>query len=178
MATLSTATVEKSLIEVYQFYIEKIDTYSTEEFNLKKSPEIWSIAEMYDHVCKSSSHFFLANLARCLEERKGQVGGEMNANGKKIISYNSFPPMKFKQPASTVAAKTETGTQEDYKKYLNGLIENVKSMVAIMPSIPSDYRSFHPAFDWLNSHEWLQMLEIHTRHHLRQLKELEGYLVK
>ncbi|SOE20594.1 DinB superfamily protein [Spirosomataceae bacterium TFI 002] len=175
MATLSTSVVEKSLIEVYQFYIEKLETFNEDEFNFKQSPEIWSIAEMYDHVCKSSSHFFLANLVRCLEERKGQVGGEMNKNGENVISYNSFPPMKFKQPASTIPAKTETGSKEDYNKYLTSLLESVKSTVSKIPETPSEYKTFHPAFDWLNSHEWFQMLEIHTKHHLRQLKELEGY---
>lgn len=177
MATLSKAEIEKSLIKVYEFYAQKLQNYSDQQFNFKQSPDIWSLAEMYDHICKSSSHFFLANLVRCLEERKGQEGGEMNKNGLNVISYNSFPPIKFKQPASTVTAKVETGSQEDYKKYLHTLIESMKSTVSKMPEVPTDYKTFHPAFDWLNSHEWLQMLDIHTRHHLRQLEELEGYLI-
>lgn len=176
MATLKKEDIEKDLIELYQSYIARLDMYNDDQFDFKQSEEIWSLAEMYDHVCKSSSHFFMANLVRCLEERKGQIGGEMNENGHKILRYNSFPPLKFKQPKATLAPKIETSTRLAYSEYLKELLENVQDMVSKMPAEPSNYRCYHPVFDWLNSHEWLQMLEIHTRHHLRQQNELEGYV--
>jgi hypothetical protein len=175
MATLKKEEVEKSLIELYQSYNADLDSYTDDQFNFKQSDDIWSLAEMYDHLCKSSSHFFMANLLRCLEERKGQDGGEMNENGHKIIRYNSFPPLKFKQPSSTIVKKIEVGPKLSYSNYLKELVMNVASIVSKMPTEPSNYRCYHPVFDWLNSHEWLQMLEIHTRHHVRQQKELEGY---
>jgi hypothetical protein len=165
-----------SILNVLQHYLDAFEKYDKNAFYLKHAPEIWSLAQMYDHICKSTSHFFLANTVRCIEERKGQIGGESNDSGKNVMTYNSFPPKKFKQPGGN---DINTEVEKDplfYKSYLLSLKADVGSVFNQLPSKPSNYKCYHPAFEWLNSHEWLQMLDIHLRHHLRQQEELEGYL--
>jgi len=38
------------------------------------------------------------------------------------------------------------------------------------------YKTQHFMFGWLNAAEWLQGLEIHARHHIRQRQEREARL--
>ncbi|MCP2034212.1 hypothetical protein L1279_001195 [Planomicrobium sp. HSC-17F08] len=43
-------------------------------------------------------------------------------------------------------------------------------------TINPDYKVKHGGFGWLNAEEWLELVNMHSRHHLRQKEELERYL--
>ena len=159
---------------LFAIYRNGLLEYSDEDFFYKSSPETWSLAQMYEHVCLSGKKFFLANTKRCMEQRNGQLGGEKNAAGENVFKYGGFPPMKFKVPAGLNALEIVGRDKSAYISEIEAIIISAKLMIEPINQDPGEYKTLHPVLGWLNAAEWYQNLEMHTRHHLRQKEELEN----
>lgn len=48
----------------------------------------------------------------------------------------------------------------------------------LVRSANPDVKLRHGGFGWLNAQEWHDLIEMHTRHHLRQQADLEHYLIE
>ncbi|MFN4146057.1 MAG: DinB family protein [Runella sp.] len=163
-----------SLSQTISGYIAALDTYTDEQFAHKQADDVWSLGQMYEHLLVSANFFFLANTVRCLEQRKGQLGGEKNQYGDNLYKYNGFPPIKIKIPEVLRGPEPVAQNREDYRTLLAKVIEDAKKLVEPVANDAGQYKCLQPAFGWLNAHEWFHLLEMHFRHHLRQQKELEG----
>ena len=148
-SSLSPLEIYEHLERVVKGYQEALDRYSDEQFTHKSAEDVWSLGQMYEHLVLTSNFFFLANTLRCLEQRKGQWGGEKNKYGDNIFEYNSFPPVKIKIPEAVRGPEPVAKTRAAY----GPLLEKV-----------------------LNAREWYHNMEMHFKHHLRQQAELEGIL--
>lgn len=156
-------------------YIESLGNYTDEQFAHKEAEDIWSLGQMYEHLVISANFFFLANTVRCLDKRKGQEGGDMNANGDNVYSYNSFPPIKVKVPGSDKSPQPEAKEKGSYVSSFNKILADVDALLERVAADDGVYKTHHPVFGWLNAKKWYQMLEMHHRHHHRQKAELEGF---
>lgn len=159
-----------------QGFLSALDRYTDEQFEAKPTEHEWSLGQMYEHLLVSTTYFFLANTKRCLEKRKGQEGGEMNANGLNVFKYNSFPPIKIKMPEAVRGPEPVARDRAAYKILFE---ESLRSGLELADELSADegvYKTLHPALGWLNAEEWFQAGEIHARHHLRQQKEREEWL--
>lgn len=159
-----------------QSYIDALDRYTNEQFVAKPDASEWSLGQMYQHIYEADTYFFLANVKRCLEKRKGQEGGEMTADGQKIYKYNSFPPIKVKRPASADSAEPVAQKREVYRALYAETLSNGLAYADALADDDRQYKTQHFRFGWMNATEWLQSLEIHARHHIRQRKEREVWL--
>lgn len=166
--------INQKLKEDLEIYISALDAYSDEQFTKRKDEETWSLGQMYEHIVLASNGFFLGNVLRCLEKRKGQEGGEMNKYGVNALKHNGLPPMKFKVPGTDKAPDLEVRSRAEYKDLLQKIINDAEGILPTLEADNGTYKTLHPVFDWLNAVEWFQMLEIHTRHHFRQKEELEA----
>ena len=166
-------TIVNELISVLDEYKTSLDNYSDAVFSHKTDEDTWSLAQMYEHVCSSSQKFFLANTKRCLEQRNGQEGGEPNQHGKQFMALGAFPNIKIKVPE---AVKTEIipNAKETYYAELEIIKTSAAAMQNAVEADAGTYRINHPAFGFINAHEWFLNLEMHSRHHLRQKTELEN----
>lgn len=167
-------TVNQNLISLLKSYQTALGHYTAQQFNFKKSDDIWSLGQMYEHLALSAQFFFLKNIKYCLEQRNGQIGGEKNANGDNVFKYNSFPPIKVKVPGN--APEPIAQSQESYESIFEKIIQQLDSQIDIVANDTSEYKTFHPVFAWHTAQEWLQSFEMHHRHHLRQKAELEAYI--
>ncbi len=168
--------LKQAFTDIMQSYIDALDRYSDEQFAAQPDEAEWSLGQMYQHLYEANTYFFLANVKRCLEKRKGQEGGEMTAAGVNVYKYNSFPPIKVKRP---VAANSPEPIAQDRNTYKALYAQTLHEGLAWAEALSQDdgtYKTEHFRFGWLNGAEWLQGLEIHARHHLRQRQEREKWL--
>ncbi len=159
-----------------QSYLDALDRYSDEQFAAKPDEAEWSLGQMYQHLYEANAFFFLANVKRCLEKRKGQEGGEMTAAGQNVYEHNSFPPMKFKRPAAPNSAEPVAQSREAYKKLYSQTLREGLEWTDALAEDNGTYKTEYPRFGWLNAAEWLQGLEMHARHHIRQRQQREAWL--
>jgi hypothetical protein len=168
--------INEALINGLNEYKTALAGYSEKQFNHKESEDIWSLGQMYEHLVSSANGFFLKNIKYCLEQRNGQIGGEMNESGKNVFKYNSFPPIKIKVPGGGPQPIAQPiGV---YSAAIDKIIQQVETQESIIENDPGEYKTAHVALSWLSAKEWLQSLEIHARHHFRQKAELEGFANK
>lgn len=175
MITDQVQGIFEALKKDFEPYLLSLDGYTDEKFQYKHDAGTWSLAQMYEHICSSSVYFFMANVVRCLEKRKGQEGGEYNQYGANIFKYNGFPPMKFKVPGGESTPEPIAQSKEMYRERIEEIIDNASLFVDKIAADEQTYKTEHPVFGWLNALEWFQNLEMHTRHHLRQKAELEAF---
>lgn len=162
--------------DTIQSYVDALDRYSDEQFMVKPDASEWSLAQMYQHLHESSTYFFLANVKRCLEKRKGQEGGEMTADGQNVYKHNSFPPIKFKRPAAPDSAEPVAQNRDAYKTLFAETLRDGLAYADALSDYDGQYKTQNFRFGWLNAAEWLQSLEIHARHHIRQREAREEWL--
>jgi hypothetical protein len=166
--------IHHKIHQILNIYIEGLGLYSDEQFLKKQDANTWSLGQMYEHISNSSTYFFLANTVRCLEKRKGQIGGDKNQAGDNIYYYGGFPPRKFQVPDGINGGEIVAKSRKEYKKLFAKIIEDSEKLIQSVELTEGNYKTFHPVFNWLNAYEWYFMLEMHLRHHLRQKRELEG----
>lgn len=173
---MATPDLKEAFSATIQHYLTSLDHYTDEQFAAKPDENEWSLGQIYEHLYTGTTYFFLANVKRCLEKRKGQEGGEMNDNGRNIFKYNGFPPIKVKIPEALRGPEPEARPRNTYQVLLQ---ETLKSGQLLADAIQEDdglYKTQNPTFGWLNAEEWLRVGEMHARHHLRQQKEREEWL--
>ncbi len=154
-------------------YSEGLKNYSSENFTHKKDESIWSLNQMYEHLVVSSNFYFLANVLRCSEQRKGQEGGKLTEYGLKAFKYNSFPPIKIKMPDAMPQPANNIHDVTTYGASLQKILTDAQALANKIDS-EGTYKVVHFAFGALNGKEWLQLLAMHFRHHLTQKAELEA----
>jgi hypothetical protein len=170
---LAPAQIFIDLKTTVEGYILALDGYSDEQFTHKSAEDVWSLGQMYEHLSLSGSFFFLANTLRCLEQRKGQIGGEKNQYGDNLYKHNGFPPIKIKIPAAVRGPEPAAKTRAEYKPLLEKIVADAEQLIVPVTDDLGEYKCIQPAFGWLNAHEWYHLMEMHFRHHLRQQAELE-----
>lgn len=162
------AQIEKSLTH----YLNNLDKYSDTQFYFKATPDTWSLGQMYEHLTMSHS-FFIYHINNCLQKRKGQEGGEKNEFGKKIQLKNSFPPIKIKMPEEWRGPEPIAKTIEEYKAIVPIMKDNMQALLDNIRNDDQSYKTLHVAAGFLSAIEWLQVADMHLRHHFRQQEELE-----
>ncbi|GAB2794960.1 DinB family protein [Rhabdobacter roseus] len=168
--------IQTDLISPLMHYHYSLDRYSDEQFAAKPSEEAWSLGQMYEHLYVATTFFFMANVKRCLEKRKGQEGGEMNDSGRKVLQYNSFPPIKLKVPEALQGPEPVARSRAEYRPLWEVMVRQVEVLAQEVGTDPGLYKTPNPTFGWLNAEEWLRVCGMHTRHHLRQQQEREAWL--
>jgi len=159
-----------------QAYISALDRYTDEQFAAKPDELEWSLGQMYEHLYGANTYFFLANVKRCLEQRKGQEGGELNENGQNVFKHNSFPPIKVKIPAAVRGPEPVAKSREEYRILFKDTLQNGLALADAAAQNAGTYKTLHPVFGWMNAIQWFQGAETHARHHFRQQKEREEWL--
>ncbi len=173
---MTTLEISQKLENTINQYIDSLDNYSDEQFAYKSAEDVWSLGQMYEHLYITSGYFFMAHVMRCLEQRKGQIGGEKNEFGEKQYKFGTFPPIKIKIPEVLRGPEPVAKTSSEYKVLLAKVLVDAQKLIEPIEANDGQYKTLHPAFGWLNANEWFHMLEMHFNHHLRQKTELEGYL--
>lgn len=170
------ADIKRPLVQHVEHYSESLKGYELADFKYKKGNDIWSLCQLYDHLCISNAFFFMANTVRCLEERKGQLGGQLEIQGAWVLKHNSMSDGRFKGPSGSEQPCEGKDPREHYGSMLTEQLGQLNEIAARLEvGFNENYKCRHGRFGWMNALEWFQLLEIHLRHHLRQQKELEAF---
>ena len=171
---MSPTEVYSNLETVVNQYLNSLDDYSDEQFFFKTNEETWSLGQMYEHLTVSSQFFFLANCLRCLEKRKGQLGGEKTHFVEQQFKYGGFPPVKIKIPDAIRGPEPVAKTREEYRSILKKNLNDSQNLIEAVSNNDGSYKALQVAMGWLDAKEWFHLHEMHYRHHLRQKTELES----
>ena len=152
-------------------YIAELDNYSEAEFTQQPQGGAWSVGQVYEHLFQASRLFFF-NIKSCLSKENGAAEGGKNENGEKMFALGSFPPIKIKKPKEFGNIEPTAQNLENYKEIFEGLLSKAESIMNAVAEDDGSYKVAHPILGLLTAQEWYTMMEMHFRHHRRQIKEL------
>lgn len=160
--------------EVLTIFKNELSRYTSEQLYHVPKEGIWSIGQMYDHIILVA-HEYLNNVEICATAHEARSLGK-TPKGEQLFKDGGFPPIKIRLPDDMNAPPNNSDSKEKLERRMEEVIERLEHWGARLLSIDPKHKVEHGRFGWLNATEWYELVEMHTRHHLRQKVELESYL--
>jgi len=160
-----------SIHNLTEAYRTRLSTIDDAQFQLTPSIGSWSYSEVYSHIFDSSILSVQA-MENCLE---GQGKKHSTAFIVKVILFlGSLPPgRKYKVPKK-LEARVKKITKMEAEELIRRFIQQLEPDYKRMGKARSDIKVPHPRLGYLNARQWLRFIEIHLKHHLKQLKRIEN----
>lgn len=167
---MNAAKIKVSLHHIVDAYKAKLSSYPDEIF--QRSPPIngWSYSEVYSHIFDSS----LLSLIALENSAKGK--GEDKPTHfvvKLILLLGSLPPAKKYKVPKRLAERVKKISKTEAMDFI---LEFEKTLVDAYPLVANaneKCKTKHPRLGYLNAKQWLRFIEIHLKHHLKQLVRIE-----
>lgn len=166
---MSISAVNKSIVKTVNAYKEKLAGFTEANFTLTPPIGGWSYSEVYSHIFDASLLSLMA-LNNCI---KGD--GERKSTAflvKAILFFGSLPPgKKFivpKRMISRVKKINFIAAQQFILDFEMQLAQALPNIAKANPKI----KTKHPRLGYLNAKQWLRFIEIHLKHHLKQLNRI------
>lgn len=174
---MNTNEVLKRVQESTSRYVEELSHFSMEELTSQPSPSDWSIGQMYVHLYQSALYMQLTNVEKC---RSGSevTTGEKTEIGRDVFAQGDLPPVRVQVPPSPQYTPSQPENKEQITEGLNAVVARMLEVEPDLHTISPEHKISHPAFGPLNGVEWFQLVEMHYRHHFRQLNRLKSELVQ
>lgn len=161
-------------LDLIDAYLERLHEYSAGALFLKSDERAWSLSQLYEHLIVVAMEYleFAESCIHADKETMIQTEGK-TAAGELLFRFGGFPPVKIQ--LSDDPGNTPNGLKgmEELTEDLLALKQKYIELEKIAEFADSRHKIRHDGFGWLNAKEWVQLVEMHTRHHLRQWRELE-----
>jgi hypothetical protein len=161
-------------IELLFTFKKELNKYSPEQLWHIPEEGVWSISQMYDHIILVAQEY-LDNVEICAAVNEEQPLGK-TPSGEQLFRNGGFPPIKIRLPDEMNAPPNNSDGKEELVSRMEEVIERLKQWESKLDSINPNHKVEHGGFGWLNAREWYDLVEMHSRHHLRQKEELESYI--
>jgi hypothetical protein len=161
----------KHILKLVDAYRSHLSTKTEEIFQLTPPIGGWSYSEVYSHIFDSSLLSLMA-IQNCLNGDGRKEGTSLGV--KVVLFFGMFPPgKKYNVPSKlmTRVKKINIMAAEQF------MIDFELQLAKIYPHINAadgKIKTKHPRLGYLNAKQWLRFIEIHLRHHLKQLKRIEN----
>jgi len=167
---MTAAKIKASIHKIVDAYKSKLSRYSEDIFQTTPPISGWSYSEVYSHIFDSSLLSLIA--LECAASGKGE-NKPTHFIVKLILVLGALPPAKkYKVPkrlAERVQKISKTEALDFILEFEKGLDDNYP----IIANAKAVCKTKHPRLGYLNARQWLRFIEIHLKHHLKQLERIE-----
>ncbi|WP_426454183.1 DinB family protein [Paenibacillus sp. S-38] len=160
--------------ELIHTYRTELQRYTPEQLSCIPAPGVWSLCQLYDHLILTTLEY-LHQVEQCTLAAEEQPTGKSEA-GEQLFGLGEFPPVKIRLPEGPSNTPCNTHSKEDLERGLDDVLQSMSAWEKRIGAIPHNRKVKHGGFGWLNAGEWFELAGMHFRHHLRQLREIEGML--
>ncbi len=130
----------------------------------------WSVADHLDHLAKANQAM-AASILKVLESSPSPTSDGVSLVGRAVLLTGWIPRGAGKAPEYT---RPQADSPTDLTTDLEAAREAVTGLAARLAEIErSPGRSRHFAFGGLTPSQWLRIMEIHTRHHLKIINDIQ-----
>jgi hypothetical protein len=145
--------------------LQRLATESDQRLFYRAEPvSSWSVADHLKHLAKANQAMAGA-IHGILDSGADDSGGGPTLVGRAVLLTGWIPRGVGKAPENT---RPQTGSSEDLRRSLEELQQAVAALATRLGEIEgSRGRTKHFAFGGLTPFQWVRVMEIHTRHHLK-----------
>lgn len=166
----------QSLFRAVSVYENLLNELSEDVFQQSPPDGSWSYSETYSHIF-SSGLLSLSAIQTCIEGKGIDSKKPIFWVASLILFFGAFPPGKIKAPkriAALVKKISKKEAQDLIIKFKTKLSELQEQIHLADPKQKVE----HPRLGLLNAFQWLRFIEVHKRHHIKQLKRIKAFLSK
>lgn len=159
--------------QTIDLWITALDTYSFEQLRTQPGSGRWSIGQVYMHLI-DDTNFYIDRMLEAIASND-HANDDAIPFARRMLTNNDFPDEVIKGDPSHPNMPQPAGKNQLLDSLLN-LRDRMNNAADQMAKSSFRGKSKHPGFDYLSADEWLQLSEMHLRHHLRQKKRIDVYL--
>jgi hypothetical protein len=171
---MTTAEVNKNFTKTIGDWNLALDKYTEEQFAVRPDSESWSIGQVCQHLMLSTGRVFLI-IDKCLEGNQNETEQKSDI-GEISFKQNALPDMKVKLPLTVQPTPEQPQNKQVVKNEFEKIQNNFNRLSEVVSKSSSRGKEKHPVLGFLNSAEWLQTLDMHFRHHIRQKGRIDSFL--
>ncbi|UCF19640.1 MAG: DinB family protein [Gemmatimonadota bacterium] len=179
---MNSATQETAVSERCRRTYDNVVRLSEQLLQLARQPEerlhfraehtsSWSVADHLNHLARANQAMAAA-IRKVLESETSPTKDGLSLVGRAVLLTGWIPRGVGKAPEY---AKPQPDSRTDLTSDLEAARQTVAGLAARLPQIDrSPGRSRHFAFGGLRPSQWLRIMEIHTRHHLKIIDDIQS----
>ncbi|WP_456288759.1 DinB family protein [Paenibacillus sp. AK002] len=177
---MNTKEALQRLEETVKVYVQELDGFSEEQLRYKPAEDEWSIGQMYQHLIQSAQYMHLRNIDQCLKMNGDAAASPAGKTeqGAAIFEQGSFPPIRIQVPPSPQYTPEQPESKEQLVQGMNTVLHRMKETEPMLGEASLKHTVSHPRFGGLHAQEWFLLIEMHYRHHIRQLNRLKQALAQ
>jgi hypothetical protein len=167
---MSTASLFNTIHQVTAAYQLKLEQANDGRFQLSPPTGEWSYSEVYSHIFDLSI-LSLKQMEKCLTDN-----GEFKKTPfitKLILFFGRFPPViKLKVPKS-LESRVKKISKGEAERLILEFVTELETYTPRIEQANPICKAAHPRLGFLNAPQWLRFIEIHLKHHLKQLERID-----
>ncbi|SFJ36544.1 DinB superfamily protein [Paenibacillus sp. UNC496MF] len=160
---------------VIQQYLRNLDGYSLEQLRYKCDEDVWSLGQMHIHVIEVAKEY-MDHMETCAKAAHESSEGK-TADGAKALAEQAWPNIRVKLEEPPNATRNPE-SKDEIRAGLEHVLERLAYWADCVQEANPACKVRHGWFGWLNAREWLAMVGMHGRHHLRQKAVLDEKLAE
>lgn len=161
----------KSILKIVSAYKNKLSTMGDEGFQLTPPIGGWSYSEVYSHIFDSSLLSLMA-IQKCLDKE-----GEIKPTpfvAKLILFFGMLPPGKKYKVPSRLADRVKKISTTAAHQFITDFELQLAKIYPQIANADLKFKVQHPRLSYLNAKQWLRFIEVHFKHHLKQLQRIQN----
>jgi len=158
---------------IIDVWITALEQYGFTRLCAKPSPESWSTGQVYMHLV-DDTNYYIEQIKICISSNDNAME-DASPVARTMFRNNAFPD-EIIEGAPDNAFIPQPESKQQLMRYLRKLKEDMNTIEILISKSPFQGKTKHPGFNYFNANEWLQLAEMHFRHHLRQKKRIDNYL--
>lgn len=163
-----------SIVQATARYEAFLATLSDTDFQRNPADGVWSYAEVYSHIFEANLISLLA-LEKCVKGTAEEDKSTLHPAVWLILFLGKFPPGKIKAPAR-IAAMVKKINPAEAQQLMYNFSRRLKELVPQVSQASKSQKAKHPRLGLLHARQWLRFIEIHTKHHEKQLYRIQKQL--
>ncbi len=164
------AKIKASIHKTVDAYKSKLSAYADDVFQQVPPIAGWSYSEVYSHIFDSS----LLSLMALEHAAKGK--GEDKPTHfavKLILLLGALPPTQQYKVPKRLADRVKKISKTEALDFILEFEEALDDNYPLVGLATLTCKTKHPRLGYLNAKQWLRFIEIHLKHHLKQLGRIE-----
>jgi len=166
---MNVTTIETSLHKIADAYRLKLAGISDLQF--QETPPIggWSYSEVYFHIWDASMLSF-----ELVKNCTNGIGKERPTKliPRLILFFGSLPPAKYKAP-DQLAERLKKVSKAEAAALIDHFMQALEQECSKIRLASALVKNKHPRLGYFNAEQWLRFIEIHLKHHYKQLQRIE-----
>ncbi len=167
--------LEKQTHEAIDYWIDEYRRYDFEKIVTPPSDNSWSLGQVGIHLWMAAKGFFFKNAEKCLSKEGTETGKSKKLAAHFIFTLRTLPPVQYEMPKQVAVVPKQPESKEQLIAKLEEIKQMASAYIKRIPDSDPALKTKHPFLGWLNTAEWIQLCNIHFRHHMRQKKRIEKH---